>query len=153
MRGLKKNKTTFWYALYQGKEPLYEEGLRTGEEDIKYSEWKQYSANISPATGQAVVEQFGNSEQYDKIIVTADIDCEIDENTILCLGIDPFEHQNIINESGLPFLAMINRRLYPIKFAGDNEEERSMTYDYIVKKKAKSLNSISYAISKVKIND
>ena len=153
MRGLLKNKQTFWYALYQGKKPLYNEGLRTGEDDIEYSEWKQYSANISPATGQTVVEQFGSSEQYDKIIVTADIDCEIDENTILCLEIDPLEHQNLINESGEPFLAMVNRKLYPIRFAGNNEEEKSMVYDYIVRKKAKSLNSISYAISRVKIND
>lgn len=40
-------------------------------------------ANISPATGMSNTEQFGNLDNYDKVIVTGDLECPIDENTVL----------------------------------------------------------------------
>lgn len=127
MRTLERNKTNFYYATYIGKtEGKDEEDYYTGEPVIEYSAWKPFSANISPATGTSQTEQFGNSEQYDKIIVTDILDCEIDESTVLAIDIAPNERTKTTD---LP------------------------VYDYIVKKKAKSLNSVSYAVSKVKVND
>jgi hypothetical protein len=65
---------------------------------------------------------FGNLESYDKVLVTDDMSCPIDENTVLFVDSKPGYNQ------GVP------------------------TYDYTVRRVAKSLNSISYAISKVKVS-
>ena len=123
MKCLERNKRTFRYSLYKGKEPITDEyGRKTGEYRIVYAEPVCMRANISPAGGSSQVEQFGSSEQYDKVIVTDDMSCPIDENTVLYVDCCPD-----VSGNDVPF-------------------------DYIVKKVARSLNSISYAISKVKVS-
>ena len=81
------------------------------------------SGNISPAKGSISVEQFGNNVEYDKVIILDDPNCPIDENSILFVEVEPTTNGN-----------------------GD------YVYDYIVKKVARSLNSVSIAISKVKVS-
>ena len=85
MRTQKINRTPFYYALYTGKSmPTDESGFYTGEPAPTYGEPVLYEkANISPATGMSNTEQFGNLENYDKVIVTADMECPVDENSIL----------------------------------------------------------------------
>lgn len=123
MKTLKRNKRTFYYATYNGKtEILDASGNHTFEYENSYSEWKPFSAHVSPARGVSSAELFGNDISYDKTIVTDDTGCEIDENTILCIDIAP------------------------------NEEGQPLVYDYIVTKKAVSINFVQYAVSKVKVN-
>lgn len=74
-------------------------------------------ANISPATGNAQSEVFGSLTGYDRVIVTDDMTCPIDEQTVLFIDKVP--------------------------------EAQNPVHDYVVKRVAKSLNSISIAISKV----
>ena len=78
---------------------------------------------------------------YDKTILTDDLDCEIDENTILCIDIQP----NLPPE--------------PVETDGENTTNTSidpapvpLVYDYIVTKKAVSLNFVQYAVQRVKVN-
>ena len=124
MKTLKRNQVSLWYLLYDHKEPMKDEdGNETGESQVFYKTAVQMSANVSAATGTAQVEQFGNLAGYDKVIVTDDLACPIDENTALFLDKEP-EY----DEDGLPL------------------------YDYLVKRVAKSLNSISYAVSKVSVS-
>lgn len=124
MKCLKRNQTSLHYALYKGKEQITDEdGNLTGEYKVLYFDPVEMQANVSAASGASQVEQFGNSIQYDKVIVTDDISCHIDENTVLC--VDKF----------------------PAYDANGN-----LLFDYIVKKVAKSLNSISFAISKVSVS-
>lgn len=124
MKTLKRNQVSLWYLLYDHKEPVKDEdGNETGESQVFYKTAVQMSANVSAATGTAQVEQFGNLAGYDKVIVTDDLTCPIDENTVLFLDKEP-EY----DEDGLPL------------------------YDYLVKRVAKSLNSISYAVSKVSVS-
>lgn len=121
MTTLKRNETTFYYCLYQGKEPLYDaDSNATGEYGITYSTATPMKANISQATGNTNTEQYGNALDYDKSIVTCDMKCPINENSVLFIDKTP-EYDN----DGNPL------------------------YDYIVKKVAKSLNSISIAVKKV----
>ena len=116
MRTLNRNKSPFWYLLYDSKAPAKDEyGNETGEELVVYKPAVAMNANISAATGSAQVEQFGNFAGYDKVIVTDDLSCPIDK-----------EPQ--YDEDGKPL------------------------YDYMVKRVAKSLNSISYAVSKVTVS-
>lgn len=124
MKTMKRNKVPFWYLLYDKKVPVKDEyGNETGEYRVSYKPAVQQEENVSAATGTAQVEQFGNFISYDKVIVTDDISCPIDENTVLFLDKEP-EY----GEDGTPL------------------------YDYTVKRVAKSLNSISYAVSKVTVS-
>lgn len=85
MRTLVRNRTPFWYALYTESVPdTDEDGYFTGENSPQYTEPVLYEVgNISSAKGDAQIEQFGNLENYDKVIVTGDMECPIDENSIL----------------------------------------------------------------------
>lgn len=124
MRALKRNKRKFWYCLYQDAEEIYDEyGNATGEYVPSYSEAQEMYANVSPASGYAQTEQFGNLDSYDKVIVTDWVDCPIDENSVLFIDKEP-EHDA---SHGLPL------------------------YDYTVRRVAKSLNSISIAVQKVDV--
>ena len=124
MKTLKRNQVSLWYLLYDHKGPVKDEdGNETGESQVFYKTAVQMCANVSAATGTAQVEQFGNLAGYDKVIVTDDLTCPIDENTVLFLDKEP-EY----DDDGLPL------------------------YDYLVKRVAKSLNSISYAVSKVSVS-
>ena len=116
MKTLNRNKTVFYYALYEGKEPLVDDyGNVTGEYEVKYSQPKKFTANISAANGRADVEQFGANVDYDKI----------DEYSIVWIDTVP-----VI----------------------DNEGKTETPHDYIVKKIARSLNTISVAVSKVEVS-
>lgn len=85
MRTQALNRTKFYYALYIGNTELQDDnGLYTGEKGPSYGEPVLYKkGNISPATGNSDTEQFGKLEYYDNVIVTADMNCPIDENSIL----------------------------------------------------------------------
>ena len=120
MRTLNRNKTVFYYALYEGKESVIDDyGNVTGEYEVKYSRPKKFRANISAANGKADVEQFGANVDYDKVIVGDNIFPQIDEYTIMWIDTVP-----VI----------------------DNEGKTETPHDYIVKKIARSLNSVSIAV-------
>ena len=126
MRTLNRNKTVFYYALYEGKEPVVDDyGNVTGEYEVKYSRPKKFRANISAANGKADVEQFGANVDYDKIVVGDNMFPQIDEYSIMWIDTVP-----VI----------------------DNEGKTETPHDYIVKKIARSLNSISVAVSKVEVS-
>lgn len=124
MKAMERNKRTFWYCLYDRKEPIIDEdGNETGEEQIVYKPAQSLRANISAASGSSQVEQFGNLAGYDKVIVLDDTSCLIDENTVLFIDKEP-EH----DDDGKPL------------------------YDFMVKRVAKSLNSVSIAATKVSVS-
>lgn len=124
MRAMERNKRPLWYMLYDHKEAVLDEyGNETGEYRVFYQPEVQLDANVSPATGSSQVEQFGNLSGYDKVIVTCDMDCPIDENSVLFIDKPP-------------------------EYTADGKA----LFDYTVKRVARSLNSISYAVSKVVVS-
>lgn len=123
MRTLLRNKRKFWYCLYQDTEIQHDEyGNETSERKVIYSEPIPMMANVSPATGQSNTEQFGNLDNYDKVIVTDWMECPIDENSVLFIDKGP-EH----NTDG------------------------DLMYDYVVRRVAKSLNVVAIAASKAAV--
>lgn len=123
MKLMKRNLTPVHYCLYFDRIPLLDDdGYETGEYKVGYGEAVQLLCSVSPATGYAQAEMFGNLESYDKVLITDDMTCPIDENTVLFIDKAP-EFEN-----GKP------------------------KYDYTVRRVAKSLNAISYAVSKVKVS-
>jgi hypothetical protein len=125
MRGLVRNMQTFYYALYVRKEEIKDEwGNKTGEYEIIYGNPIKAKGNISAAQGETQSRQFGDTENYDKVITLCNKDIPIDEYSILWVDSSP-----VIKDDG----------------------STDTPHDYIVKKDARSLNVVSLAISKVDV--
>lgn len=134
MRTLKRNKRPVWYCLYSSEVELVDEdGFYTGETGVGYAAPVKLMANVSPATGQSSTEMFGNLTDYDHIIVTDWLDCPIDENTVLFYGKTPSDVP--IPNSDPPATV-----------------KSSYGYNYVVRRVAKSLNSVAIAIRKVDVS-
>lgn len=147
MKTLWRNQRTIYYCLYQGNVPIYDEfGNETGETRVSYGEATALRANVSAATGSAQVEQFGNLDSYDKVIVTDWMDCPIDENSVLFIDKAP---------------EFTEQEFYTVTRAEDitgetvtvgTETAKTPLYDYTVRRVAKSLNSVSIAVRKVNVS-
>lgn len=123
MKTMERNKTPFWYMTYARSDPVLDEyGNEIGTE-VTYNPPVMLRANISPATGSSQVEQFGSLAGYDKVIVIDAVDCPIDENSVLFID-------------------------KAVEFTDDGKP----LYDYTVKRVARSLNSVSYAVTKVSVS-
>lgn len=118
MRCLQRNKRGFYYAL------LSHTVNEDGEPYNVYSLPTYMEANVSAATGKSQTEMFGENTEYDKVIVTDEMNCPIDEHSVLWVDKSP-EYDS----DGLP-----------------------TAWDYIVKRVAKPLDSVSYAIKKVDVS-
>jgi len=124
MKIMGRNKQEVHYCLYINSDPITDaEGNETGEHKVGYEAAVAMKANISAATGYAQVEQFGNFITYDKVIVTDDLSCPIDEHTVLFVDKMP-----------------------------EYDKEGNPLFDYTVRRVAKSLNSVAIAISKVTVS-
>ena len=125
MKCLNRNKRMFFYAGLKGKIALTDDyGNRNGEYRLVYDPPVSAEANISVPTGETEVLPFGGNVDYDKIIVLDDPAFPIDEYTILWVDSAP---------------------------EVDEEGHTETPHDYVVKKVARSLNSMSVAISKVTV--
>lgn len=125
MRCLQRNKVPFYYALYFGKSPITDDyGNKTGEYEVTYGKPRKISGNVSAARGETVTRQFGEDEAYDRVIVLEDPMCPIDELSVLWIGKKP---------------------------EIDADGRAKTPHDYEVKKVARSINSVSIAVSKVNV--
>lgn len=146
MRTLNRNKQSFWYCLFDQKIPIIDEyGDETGEYIVRYGAPQKMSANISPASGYAQTEQFGNLDNYDKVIVTDWMECPIDENSVLFI------------EKEVEFADAITIDYTPSDTVLGDDEIVPVTvevpvYNYTVRRVAKSVNGISIAIRKVDVS-
>lgn len=126
MRCMVRNKSKFYFSSYLDKTAILDEnGNKTGEYAVLYSDPIQVYGNLSAAQGEIESRQFGESESYDKVIVLDDRNTPINEYSIL--WVDTLPHLNPDGSTDTP-------------------------HDYIVKKIARSLNGVSIAIQKVKLN-
>lgn len=125
MRTLIRNQSKFYYALYiDSTETIDEYGNSTGEYEVSHSNPIKAFGNVSSARGETQVRQFGESESYDKVIVLDNPNIPINEYSIL--WVDTHPHLNDDGTTETP-------------------------HDYVVKRVARSLNSLSIAISKVNV--
>lgn len=124
MRCMRRNKVEICFALFDHKTETEDEyGNKTGEQTLYYQDPVKTRANVSTAKNQDSIQIFGTDIPYDKVIVM-DKPCPVDENTVFWIDT-------------LPEL--------------DDEGKTETPYDYIVKKVAGSLNSVTIAVSKVKV--
>lgn len=135
MRMMNRNKVKFFYALYEGKtEGVDEWGNYNGEPELHYSNPTEYYGNVSAVKkGEAMAWDFGEDLNYDRTIAL-DMDCPpIDEYSILWVDVTPE-----LNADGT--------------LATDENDEVITPRDYVVKRVARSLNTVVVAIKKVSVN-
>ena len=126
MRTLQRNKTKLFFALFTSRTEITDEyGNPSGSYTLTYADPVEMTANISAARGTADVDQFGINAQYDKTIITDDMACPIDESSVLWVDNAP-----------------------TLKPDGSTDTP----HDYVVKRVAKSLNSIAIAVAKVDVS-
>ena len=125
MRCMDRNKIPFYYALYDTKVEIEDDyGNKTGQYELSYGNPIRCKANISAAMGETQSRQFGDSISYDKVFVLDEPNTAIDEYSVLWIDTVP-----------------------QIKADGTTDTP----HDYIVKKVARSLNSVSIAVSNVNV--
>lgn len=125
MKTLERNKIKLFYANIKSKTALTDEyNNLTGEYDIAYDNPVEIKANVSAARGEATTRQFGDDESYDRVIVLDDPKFPITVSSVL--WIDTLPEINADGSTDTP-------------------------YDYIVRQVATSLNSVSFAVSKVTV--
>ena len=100
MVSMEINKTTFWYSnLIKGEnEPVLDEhGLMTSEWRQKYTVPKPIRAALSEsiglnnltAQGVAELRAYGITTNYTHRMITEDMDCDLDEESIIWYDVDP----------------------------------------------------------------
>lgn len=95
MRELEINKQTIYYALFTGyTDAVDSNGYKTGEKVKTYSDPTPLRINVSSARGNANREVFGIDCTYSKTMTTADLNCPIQEDTILWIGETPDKPYN-----------------------------------------------------------
>lgn len=131
-----RNMQPFWYALYSDTVPQYDEYYNQVGAHATYGKPVQTSGNISPARGSVVARQFGDDEQYDKVIVVGDRDTPINEYAVLWIDTVPE-----LDQSGA------------LKVNADGETVTP--WDYIVRRVGRGLpnfGSTVIAVSKVNVS-
>ena len=138
--------TPFYYCLYEKTDNIYDEdGQKLPEQVAYYKDPVRMMANISPASGSVQAEQFGNLDGYDKVIVTCDMTCPIEENTVLFIDKKP-EFADAVTHEVIESTTL---------FGDDEVYEKGIkvpVYDYVVRRVARSINSISIAVQKVSVS-
>lgn len=123
MKLCERNLRKLYYATYKEKTPIKDEqGYETGAYRLSYNPPIELKANISAARGTSETEQFGVNLDYEKVVLVGDVNCPINETSILWIDTVP-----TINEEG----------------------ETETPFDYLVVKVARSLNNVAYAVRKV----
>ena len=133
MRCLLRNARPFYYATFKKLTAILDSiNNETGESKVEYNDPVECLGNISAARGSTDVDQFGENENYDRVIVMDDPDTPIDEYSVLWVDTLP-----TLNSNG--------------SLATTQGGDIATPWDYVVRRVARSLNSVSIAISKVKV--
>lgn len=96
MHTLARNRRAFYYATYEGKSKVYVDGLYTGREEITYSTPIEARMNISPSLGRAELESFGINSGYTHTIITDEMDCPMDEHSVIWYGVPTSSPNNYV---------------------------------------------------------
>lgn len=147
MRILERNKQDLWYANPSGSATYNTDtnGLKTGEKTIPYgtpvkarmSMAISSGANNLGSQGMATVEPFGLVTGYTHRAVTEDISCPMSELSHVWFGILPTHIEEVTQT--------INGQTVTV------EKEVANPHNFVVVRKAKSLNHLIYYLKEVDV--
>ena len=103
MRCSNRNKQSFWYAPQTGVAVGHDEYGNENSAYPTYGNPVKVSGNISAAKGDVSTRQFGDDDEYDRVIIVEDRDTPIDEFSVLWIDETPSVDANgalIIKEDG-----------------------------------------------------
>lgn len=84
MRNLRRNLQPVFFKKYLGEEEILDMwGNSTGSYLPIYGELQSTMICVSPNKGSSEVDMFGTLADYDRTMTTADINCKIDEHSVL----------------------------------------------------------------------
>ena len=87
MRDLKRNQSLISFKNLVGKKEITDEyGNATGSYERIYSDTKELHISVSANRGDVEVQGFGAQLDYDRTLITSDMNCEINENSIVYIG-------------------------------------------------------------------
>ena len=127
------NKRVVYIRNNMGEQPIIDEdGYKTGEYEIAYSNPIKFRMNVSEAKSRmdrlgstTYIDPYGLELGYNKILATSDMACPIEEDSVLYVDKMP-----VINQDG----------------------STDSKWDYIVVQVKKSLNQILYAVKRVDVS-
>ena len=148
MRTLSRNKQAVYYALYGSTEDVVDDyGNEIIGSETTYSNVNLLMANVSPAKGDAELQQFGINEDYTRTVVT-DKKLPIDEATVMWVGLgrlDVYDSADIYTDGDT-----VIKDGQIVRFKNGRFVE--VPYNHKVVKVAKSINSTTYAIKEVNVS-
>ena len=96
MRTLGRNKRSLYYKLYLGEVENTDGGNLTGESTPAYGDLTELRCNVSASVGSDAVSAFGGFTNYSRTVAVANINCPMDEESIVWFGIPTTEPHNYI---------------------------------------------------------
>lgn len=147
MRLCARNKQDLWFANRLSEEMVTDpNGLKTGEKKQNYGEPQKIRVSVSASSGannlgsqgMAELTPYGIGTGYTHNAVTEDMNCPMDEESIVWYGREPTQTVRITE--------MVNGELIT--------EERvvDVPYNYRVVRKAESLNHLIYYLKEVDVS-
>lgn len=90
MKLIERDLKTFYYAAYNDRQMIYEDGIPTGESAKGYGDPVEMRGTFTTALGRATEREFGTFIDYDFVIHIEEETCPFDENAAIWLpGTDP----------------------------------------------------------------
>lgn len=97
MRSLYRNMRRIYFAPLVRTDPIYDEdGNETGELTPVYGDMVALDCNVSAAVGEDAVNAFGSFTNYSRTVSVSDVDCPMDEGSIVWLDVPTSEPYNYI---------------------------------------------------------
>lgn len=100
MRLMARNGRTIYYQLLDSQTPMDDGEWKTGEDQYSYKSPVAIEATVSPAEGSASRTAYGTSLNYDRMILIDDMDCPIEETSLIWLETVPEYHDGqLVNKA------------------------------------------------------
>lgn len=138
MRVVNRNRRPVAYAFYEGTTELTDEnGNFTGELQVNYSEPVRALMNVSGGRGQANVRLFGIGSEFDRTIVTDDLETPFSTDTVFWIETDP------------AYAAVSGEAIAGLSAAGKRHDGE---FDYRVVRVARTINQVVLGLTEVDTN-
>ena len=142
-----RNKTYVYYMPFKGQEQTTDaDGLYTGENVPTYDKVVEARMVVGIATGSAALEEFGINDGYAIKVVTDDVNCTLNTDSIVWLGMGKlYEYDEDTYVAGAPCIH--NGEIEKLDLG--TEEWQVVNYTHIVKRVSKSFGYITYLLKEV----
>jgi hypothetical protein len=147
MRVLSRNKKDLWFANRQSESYVTDtNGLKTGEKQQTYATPQKIRVSMSMSSGannlgsqgMATLEPFGITTAYTHNAVTEDMNCPMDEEALVWYEIEPTRTVTVTKT--------VNGETVT------EEQEVPVPHNFVVVRKAKSLNHLIYYLKEVDVS-